>query len=300
MLTYQTFSSVATRVFLAASCAAAALVIVPDAHAEELLRIPTSAPVNGRAVVEAILKVPTGVKTEKPYPAVILLHSGGGWDVPLTGQYAKALNQAGFATLELRLFKSEDERVPAIGGYLQNLYDALRFLGSRPDIKPDRVSVAGFSHGGYLALTSATSWAYDRFGGGTGSKFAAHAPFYPVCYTYAATARARRANGDVPGNLLFRWTGVPVRIFAGGKDDYDDQDPKACEEFVSLIPERHRSLFSVVVYPDATHGWDQPSNSFFARVACKGRGCTNRNVANPAVTEQSVAELVKFVGENGR
>lgn len=270
------------------------------AIAQEVLRIPTTAPNNGQAFVEGSFTRPVNDQADKAYPAVVLLHAGGGWEVPVTGQYAKALNQAGFATLELRLFRSEAERAPTRIGYLQNLYDALRFLGAQPGVNPDRVSVAGFSFGGILALTSATSWAYERFGRGTGPKFAAHAPFYPVCYGYAAFAKAGRPTADLPGDFLVKWTGVPVRIFAAGKDDYDDRDPQTCAEFVSLIPEPQRNAFSVTLYPDATHGWDQPSADFFEKIACKGRGCMNRNVANAAVTQTSIAELIGFMSVHGR
>lgn len=271
-----------------------------NANSQELLRIPTTAPNNGQPFVEGILTTPSTPTTDRSYPAVVLLHAGGGWEVPVTSQYAKALNQAGFVTLELRLFKNEAERAPTRMGYLQNLYDTLRFLGTRKDINPDRISLAGFSFGGIMTLTSATSWAYERFGGGKGPKFVAHAPFYPICYGYAAFAKAGRATADLPSDFLVRWTGAPVRIFAGGKDDYDDRDPKICEELVSLIPEPQRSVFSVTLYPDSTHGWDQPNATFYEKLACKGRGCFNRNIADAAVTQKSISDLVGFMSTHGR
>ena len=285
---------------LASMLAVLSPVACSEANAQDILRIPTSAPVNGQPFVEGIFTHPVGAKTDKPHPAVVLIHAGGGWEVPVTNQYAKALNQAGFATLELRLFRNETERAPTRMGYLQNLYDALRFLGPQQNVNPERVSVAGFSFGGILALTSATSWAYERFGRGTGTRFAAHAPFYPICYGYAAFAKAGKATADLPSDFLVRWTGAPVRIFAGGKDDYDDRDPKVCDEFVSLVPEPQRSAISVTVYPDATHGWDQPSATFFEKLACKGRGCTNRNIANGAQTQRSISDLVEFVSVQAR
>lgn len=289
-----------TKRILANALAALSFVACSAATAQDILRIPTSAPVNGQPFVEGVFAQPVGAKTDKPNPAVILIHAGGGWEVPVTSQYAKALNQAGFATLELRLFKNEAERAPTRMGYLQNLYDAMRFLGPQQNINPERISVAGFSFGGILALTSATSWAYERFGRGTGTRFAAHAPFYPLCYGYAAFAKAARATADLPADFMVRWTGAPVRIFAGGKDDYDDRDPKVCDELVSLVPEPQRKVMSVTLYPDATHGWDQPSASFFEKLACKGRGCMNRNVADAALTQKSIAELIEFVSAQAR
>ncbi len=265
------------------------------ASAQELLRIPTSAPNNGLAFVEGLYTSPVGSGSAQRKPGVILVHSGWGWEVPVTAQYAKALNQAGLATLELRLFRNAAERVASNIGYLQNLYDALHFMGNRADVDPEKISVAGFSFGGIIALTSATSWAKERFGGETGRKFAAHAPFYPLCYRYAEFAKAGRATADLPADLLVRWTGAPVRIFAGEKDDYEDRDPKICDTFVASIPEPQRNAFSVMVYPEATHGWDQHTATFYERLACKGRGCTNRNVANPTVTAKGIADLVTFL-----
>lgn len=295
-----TISRLTVRLLRVAAISSLLFAACFEVSAQELLRIPTTAPNNGQDFVEGILTPAANAQANKPHPAVVLLHAGGGWEVPVTAQYAKALNQAGFATLELRLFRSEAERAPTRMGYLQNLYDALRFLGEAQGINPDRVSVSGFSMGGILALTSATSWAYERFGRGKGSKFAAHAPFYPLCYGYAAFAKAARPTAELPGDFLTKWTGAPVRIFAAGKDDYDDRDPAACEEFVSLIPEPQRNAFSVTLYPDATHGWDQPNAAFFEKLACKGRGCMNRNVASAAITQKSITDLVGFMAAHGR
>jgi dienelactone hydrolase len=285
------------------SAALAVLVLwgmVATVGAQELLRIPTKAPNAGRDHVEAVLGLPAGPASDKPAPAVILLHAGGGWEVPVTGQYAAALNRAGFVSLELRLFRNEAERAPSRMGYLQNLYDALDFLRARPGIDPQRISVAGYSFGGIMTLTAATAWAQERFASAPDVKFAAHAAFYPVCWGYAAFAKARKATAELPADLLVRWTGARMRIFAGGKDDYDNRDPKACEEFVSQVPEPQRAAFSVVVYPDATHGWDQPTASFYEPLGCKGRGCMNRNMADKEITAKSIQALIDFLSAPGR
>src|SRR4029077_2939994 len=92
-------------------------------------------------------------------------------------------------------------------------------------------------------------------------------------------------------------TGAPVRIFAGGKDDYDDRDPNACQEAIDSLPESARNWFSVTVYPSATHGWDQRSGAmFYEAIACKGRGCYNSNAPDPQVARQSIKDLIEFLG----
>lgn len=99
---------------------------------------------------------------------------------------------------------------------------------------------------------------------------------------------------------MVTWTGAPVRIFAGARDDYDDRDPEACNEFVASLPEEARKHFSIHVYPGATHGWDQKDADFPEKIACKGNGCNVHNRANPGVTKQSIADLVSFFSETLR
>jgi hypothetical protein len=93
------------------------------------------------------------------------------------------------------------------------------------------------------------------------------------------------------------WTGAPVKIFSGGKDDYDDRDPNACQEAIDSLPELGRKSFSVKVYASATHGWDQRrAASFYEAQACKGRGCYNSNAPDAQVTQQSIKDLIEFLG----
>jgi len=230
--------------------------------------------------------------------AVVLLHSKGGWEWPVTAQYAGALREAGFVVLELRLFNNA-RAAPPVLTQLPALHDALRYLAAREDVDGTRIGVAGFSYGGTLALHAAAAWAQATQAQATQAKtpqlkFAAHAPFYPVCWAFAATAQGKRRPPGLPADAFANWTGAPVRIFAGGRDDYDGRDPNACAEFVASLPAGQREAFSITLYPEATHGWDQAGATFFEPIACKGRGCTNTNEANPQITRQSIAELVGY------
>ncbi len=89
------------------------------------------------------------------------------------------------------------------------------------------------------------------------------------------------------------WSAAPIRIFAGGNDDYDSRDPNAYQEAVDALPESQRRFFTIQVYPDATHGWDQRKPaSFHEKLVCKGRGCTNTNQPNAQVTGLSTRDLI--------
>lgn len=250
---------------------------------------------NGSAIdISATLTPAKGAASATKRPAIILLHTIGGWEWPVTEQYAKALSDAGFIVMEPKLFQNANSAPAVHPSLLPMVYDALKYLAARDDVDGKKVGVAGFSYGGLLSLHSAAAWAQQAYSKDPNLKFAAHAPFYPICWRYSALAQGKRKVPIVPMDAFTKWTGAPVKIFAGGRDDFDGQDPKACDEFISSIPADYQKIFSVQLYPDATHGWDQASAEFYDKIACKGNGCTNHNISNPAVTKQSIADLVSF------
>lgn len=267
-----------------------------ESTAQNLVKYPSLDSSGNSIEVTAVLSTPPkqGAGGQK-LPAVVLFHSVGGWEYPVTEQYAKALSEAGFLVLEPRLFANKASAPP--GGPLVVLpmaYDALRYLASRDDVDRQRIGAAGFSFGGMVVLHAAASWAQAANGKDAELKFAAHAPFYPLCWIFSDLAKGKRSPPGFPADGFKNWTGVPVKIFAGGRDGYDDKDPNACTEFISYIPPEQQANFSVQLYPEATHGWDQKSVTFYEKLACKGRGCNNSNEANPEVTRQSINDLVEY------
>jgi uncharacterized protein len=270
-------------------------------HAQELVSFPaaqtSSSPASGK--VEAIYSRPSAQNAGAKLSAIVLLHSAWGWsdEHEGTSTYAQALQKAGFATLELRMFPTHGSaKAGGPSAYLPELFGSLNFLASNPEIDPKRIGVAGYSFGGLLALVAATTWANKTYGI-SGQQFAAHAPFYPICWVLKANAQGRK--NPVPTDAWMEWTGAPIRIYAGANDDYDNRDPKSCEDAVKALPESQQRAFSVQVYPDATHGWDQKKGaSFFEKLACNGRGCTNTNQPNRQVAEQSTKDLIEFMSNN--
>lgn len=279
-----------TGMCLLAGC----LLLVPHGglHAGETI---TYQPSGATAAIEADLAFPERPAPGGRFPAVVLLHSAAGWPLRVTEQYAAALNRAGIATLQPRLF----DMFP--GGarhaqYVPHAYGALAFLAARPDIDGKRVAVAGFSFGGMISIQSAVFESAKRHATGD-LRFAAHAAFYPLCWVFADLASGK-IKGALPAEAFKQWTGVPIRIHAGALDDYDDRDPRMCEGFVHALPESQRTFFSVRVYEKATHRWDTHSNeSGFRQFACKGRGCMNHNVPNAEATRRGRADLVAFLSE---
>src|SRR5215471_4787393 len=273
-------------------------IVAAAVQARETVQVPVAAAGGGDGdeKIEAVVRRPSAGSGQTKYPAVIVLHSGWGWADEHEGaaDYADALSRAGYVTLEPRMFPTSNAIRGGAARYLPEFFGMLKYAATRPDVDSDRIAAAGFSFGGILSLTAATKWANEQYLKGS-PRIAAYAPFYPVCWLLEANVKGRPT--PVPTNAWSEWTGAPVRIFAGGKDDYDDRDPNACQEAIDSLPESARKSFSVMVYPSATHGWDQRrSANFYAEIACKGRGCFNINAPDAQVARQSIKDLIEFLG----
>ncbi|HYD94502.1 MAG TPA: dienelactone hydrolase family protein [Noviherbaspirillum sp.] len=259
------------------------------AFASETVNFPSA---GGGTTVEAVLTRPA--VTGKA-PAVVLLHHGGGFQKTQTNQYANALSERGFVTLEVVMFYYASGAAQRPSVYVPHVYGALKYLSGLPDVDNKRIAVMGGSYGGLVALLSATEWAEQAFGGG--QHFAAAAPMYPVCYFVSHFNAQKPSTPGIPSTVYERYGSAPIRIYAGANDDYDDRDPKACDTMVKSLPVDQQAKFSVKVFDNATHGWDQVSSEFYAKPACKGRGCINRNVASGETTAAGIEDLIRFLND---
>jgi dienelactone hydrolase len=240
------------------------------------------------AEVSGYLVFPTG-EAKGRVPAVVILHGSGGIDG--RGEFhAKALNAAGIATLEALMFTSGNRPRDGSRSNFTHMYGALNYLANRPDIDRQRIGVMGFSWGGGLSLSSTTLALTQRFTGGQ-LRFAAHAPFYPVCWPYLRLVSDPKAPGYGTYKKL---TGAPVLVFAGGEDDYDE--PDTCQKFIASLPEEARSHVSLKYYPKATHGWDSQERAkvFHDDSAWLGRGGKVRMTPDPEIAEDSRRTAVEF------
>ena len=275
----------------------AIVVIAAAACAHETVQVPVAAVGGGDGdrTIEAVVRRPPAGSGQTKYPAVIFFHSAWGWadSHESAGDYAEALSKAGYVTLEPHMFWDINAIRGGAVSYLPEFFGMLKYAATRPDVDSSRIAAAGFSFGGIWSLIAATKWANEQYLKGS-PRIAAYAPFYPACWLLEASVKGRPS--PVPTDAWSEWTGAPVKIFAGGKDDLDDRDPNACQEAIDSLPESARKSFSVTVYPNATHGWDQRGGAtFFADIACKGRGCFNINAPDLRVARQSTKDLIEFL-----
>ena len=114
----------------------------------------------GDVVVRAQLGFPEEARDR--YPAVVVVHTLGGYRDANEGYVATELRKAGFATLTYDSFAARGTTgaaLSALPGYLPigvaDAYAALRFLSHEPRIDGDRIAIIGFSYGGDVAHLAA-------------------------------------------------------------------------------------------------------------------------------------------------
>ncbi len=253
----------------------------------------------GLLTIKGKLKLPVickkgkkGFKSEKKLPAVVILHGSAGID--FRGDfYAKTLNNAGIATLEIDMWEARGisgaaERPPLPLFTYPDAFAALGFLSEHPDIDPDRIGILGFSWGGVVSMASATELYASQFGGDL--RFAAHVAHYPVCYAY---------NSPIPGAEFSNLTGAPILIQIGEEDDYDNGSGPCFALKESLDPEE-QSLIEVTAYDGAFHAWDRLEVPITVEDPFSNLGAGGEVEMIPDVDQayQSREKVVRFFFEN--
>jgi dienelactone hydrolase len=210
----------------------------------------------GDVTLKAALYRPEGTG---PFPAVVALHGCGGlYDRagalgPRYRDWAQHLAKAGFAVLYPDSYGSRglgaqcSVRNGAVRPDRERVADAdaaRRWLQSQPWVKPDHVSLLGWSTGAVTTL-----WAVrPRKAVKNGERdFRSAVALYPGCRRLDATAWSAR---------------VPTLVLSGGADDWSPVS--FCEHMVAGA--RGRSARAViVVYPEAYHDFDHPNRALQVR-----------------------------------
>ena len=185
------------------------------------------------------------------YPAVVVVHTIGGYREANEGYAAAALRQSGFATLTYDSFAARGTTGSAMSGgpgYLlpgvADAYAALRLLESEPRIDADRIAIAGFSYGGEVAHLTAFEQLRSALHPGQG-RFTAHVAFYPAGNFGAIAERGA-------------YTGSPVLMLLGEKDD--NLPVAKVESYLAYARSAgHPAPIEKVTYPGAYHAWTVPS-----------------------------------------
>jgi carboxymethylenebutenolidase len=149
---------------------------------------------------------------------------------------------AGFAA---GTYKDRPEDIDEVMTRPLDAYGALRYLRSRADVIGDRVAIQGWSNG-----ASATLSALARNGPGIqnptpATGFRAALAFYPGC-----GLRDRYKKDYAPY--------AAVSVFIAAEDE--EVSPAICEELVATA-KRNGADIQSIVYPGATHDFDDPGRA---------------------------------------
>lgn len=216
--------------------------------------------------VQGELRFPSKITGQ--VPAVVILHSNAGV-VGVGGFYARALNAAGIATLEVdsylpRGVRSGNERnAPVLCDRLQDAWGALVFLASDARINPKKIGTVGFSSGAAVAIMAGMGVRPTRLPRDNSILpkelvYAAHFALYPSCANIMDDQQRIRSwiNPGRPQN----WgaTGKSIHIVSGTSDDFDFNPKTDCLRMRDEFPDIASQL-TVRMVDGATHAFDWPN-----------------------------------------
>lgn len=195
--------------------------------------------------IEATLVRPRGAG---PFPAMVQLHGCAGVEAQ-SFRWARWLADHGYVALVVDSFGPRKVRAdcrsapddPPITARFDDAFGALRYLQSRPDVKPDRIGAIGWSQGGVYAMAVINGPSLERARRRgvalPAVGFAAGVGVYPGGCFSLVTERVVR----------------PLLVLIGEADDWT---PAAkCREMVDAM--RSRGAYATIVtYPGAYHYFD--------------------------------------------
>ena len=231
---------------------------------------------------------PSG-KTVK-MPAVLILHGSGGID-GRGAYYAKALQDAGIATLEITMFAPGGRPRSGTKATMPAAAAALKWLAAQSEVDGTRLGVMGVSWGGVMTLLMSSELTQNTLGKDV-PKPIAFAPLYPTCSVIASVVKNTQS---VFYGAETRMSSSPMLIQVGTKDDYED-DEHACDALVASWPAAARERTTVRYYEGATHAFDtqEPPRQFKDEFARGGRGGVVRISPTPNEAAAARAAVVAF------
>jgi dienelactone hydrolase len=157
---------------------------------------------------------------------------------------------------------------------VRDAYGALRYLQAQPWVRPDRIGVLGWSHGGATVLSSVDAGLSLRPDSAERG-FQVAVAFYPSAWRQVSQLSWKPA--------------VPLTILIGLNDDWTPAGDSV------RLGERTRAeglKLDVVTYPGAYHGFDAPDVPVHIRTginASNGRATVG---TNPAARKDALARVL--------
>jgi dienelactone hydrolase len=222
-------------------------------------------------------------------PAVLILHGSAGVD-GRGAFYARALEEAGIATLQITMFQ-RGGRPRTHAASMPYAAAGLKWLAAQTGVDAERLGVMGFSWGGVMTVLMSSELVQEKLGAGA-PRPVAFAPFYPVC---TIMARFLKSSQNPFYDAHTRMSAAPMLIHMGTRDDYELGE-RPCDPLVAMWPEAARSRTTVRYVADATHAFDSQTGprQFYEAGAQAGRGATIIVTPSPKDAAEARQAIVKF------
>ena len=244
-------------------------------------------------VVEVLARFGRPASATAKLPAVLILHGSAGVD-GRGAFYAKALQEAGIATLEITMFARGSRLGPSVHATMPHAAGALRWLASQPNVNGQRLGVIGFSWGGQMSVMMSSEMVQERLGKDV-PKPVAFVSLYPVCTNMN---RYMVNNQHALYNAHMQMGTAPLLILVGTRDDYEDNE-RACDAFVAMLPPAAQQRTTLRYLEGATHGFDQEKPSqFYDQMARARRGATIDVIPSPKDAAEAREVIVSFFVKN--
>jgi dienelactone hydrolase len=227
-------------------------------------------------------------------PAVLILHGSGGID-GRGAFYARALQEAGIATLEILMFQASGRGRRGTEKSLPHAAAALMWLKMQPEVDSNRIGAMGFSYGGVLSVLMSSEFVQEKLGKDVPRPIA-FAPIYPTC---SLIVRALSNSQNPLFGYQARMSPSPMLIQVGTLDDFEVGD-RPCDPMLAAWP-KQASDRTIVRYIDgATHGFDEQgrSKAFYDELARAGRGGNVRIDPSSKDATTSRQAVVQFFVEH--
>jgi dienelactone hydrolase len=227
-----------------------------------------------------------------PFPAVVALHDCGGLthrpatQSQLYGEWANLLVAKGFVVLFPDSFGSRglgsqcretERKVRARRERVADANAARRWLQSQGYVKPDRISVLGWSNGGAAALWTVRPTTMPQDGS---ADFRSAVALYPSCRRLRETAWSAR---------------VPTLILIGSADDWTPAS--ICQQMVAGA--RGRTAHAeIIVYPGAYHEFDRANTPIRVRTGLANTPDPSGNVhggTNPTARSDALKRVSQWL-----
>ncbi len=226
------------------------------APAQERVELPMA---DGKPLSAAVYR-PAGAG---PFPAVVALHGCGGL-VGSNGQpsarhadWGKILASKGYLVIFPDSYGSrglgsqclvKDRTVRPARERVADAIAAKSWLQQQADVKPDRVSLLGWSNGGSSVLWSVATEKKPKDGL---PDFRSAIAFYPGCRLLAQSAERRDWENR-----------IPLLILIGEADTWTQSAP--CKQLVATAVGQGRKA-SIITYENALHEFDHPNRKLTKR-----------------------------------